>query len=213
MKPSSLFATKTWKGDYFHFLQSAFEDKWKDCKYDFDDKWLMINNGVPKDTLKGIEVAPLVDEVLDFFKLKRDDFKDNGYDGFYYSIAELTAIYLAKDFDYLCWIQGDCRLSKPYDWVTPGIESLKKEDISVVAPFSEVNTWHDKDGLDHFFSDQAFLIKVDEFRKPIYGIKGYMKEYPIYGGNYFEMMVGKYLHKENKYRKIITEAYYDHEVY
>jgi len=209
--PSVLFATKTWKGDYHHFLQSAFEDKWKDCKYDFTDKWLMINNGVPDGALKGIEVEPLVDEVLDFFKLTRDDFKDNRYDGFWYSIAELTAIYKAKDYEYLCWVQGDCRITPPYDWVTQGIKEL--ENCSVVAPSSEVNTWHGKDGLDHFFSDQAFLIKVDEFRKPIYGIKGYMKEYPIYGGNYFEMMVGKYLHKTKKHRKIIEEAYYEHEVY
>jgi hypothetical protein len=202
-----VFATKCYYKDYYKFLQSYFDDKWKGCKYDFDDKWLILNNGIPEGTkfpCKTFAVSDCEKEVLDFFKLKRDDFLLNGHDGYKYSIAELTAIYLAKDFKYLCYIQSDCEMI-PYNWITQGIKEL--ETHSVVSPYSRVNTWGE---TDHFFSDQAFLIKVAEFRKPIYSIPGYMKEYPIYGGNYFEMMVGKYLHKTGKTRKIIKEAWYEH---
>lgn len=200
------FVTKTSLKDWPKFLSGAFERKYDSCGYDFDAKYLMLNNGIPEGvnfSCDTIAVEPSIDEVLDFFKLTRDDFKLNGYDGLWYSIAELTAIYKIKA-EYICYIQSDVLVTPPYDWITPGLKYL--DEYSMVAPLSEVNTRGD----DMFCSDHAFLIRTEEYRKPIYNIPGYMKEHPIYAGNYFEMMVSKYLHKTGRKRKIINEAWYEH---
>lgn len=206
--PKVLFCSKTYFGDYHKFLSGAFDRKVP--PYPFDDKILMLNNGVPegvKFPCKTLDVIPLIDQVLDFYNLKHADIAK----GFWYSIAELTAIYYAKNYDYLCWVQGDCLTEG--DWITPGIKILEEyKTISCVSPYSDVNTW-DKGNLDQFFSDQSFLVRVKEFRKPIYNYKGRIKEFPSHGGNSFEHMVAKYLRANNKYRRILHEFYQLHEVY
>jgi len=214
---SVLFATKTWEGDYNQFLKNAFKNKWKPFGYQFDAKWLLVNNGVPKETyyyLKAdqkVDVSEYEDIVLKHFKLKKRDFEG----GYVYSIGELTAIFLASRFDYLCWVQGDCLLKDAKGFVEKAIAILENNPhILVVSPLSEVNTWHNDKGLDHFFSDQCFFIKVSEFNKPIYHYKKpELTEYPTHGGNSFERMVGRYLHKTKKFRKILTDYYLIHEAY
>ena len=191
-------------------MQGEFDKK---CPpYPFDDKILFINNEISRDVkfpCKTIRVDDYIIPVLDFFGLNADSFTKNGNSGFWYSIAELTAIYMAKDFDYLCWVQSDCRTKG--DWITPGLKELDKKDISVVSPVSAVNTWHKRDGLDQFFSDQAYLIKVSEFRKKIYDYKEpYQPEYPFYGGASFEYKVGQYLKNNNKYRRILDKFWCEH---
>jgi len=212
-----LFASKCYGGDYYHFLKDAFNKKWQSCNYPFDTKWLLINNDVPSDAycqLKAeqiIDVSKYEDIVLKYFKLKKKNF--NG--GYIYSIAELIAIYLAQRFNYLCWLQGDVLMNKKEDWITPAIKILEDNpNISVVAPLSELNTYHNDKGLDHFFSDHAYLIRVSEFRKKIYNYKKpELNEYPSHGGNSFERMIGRYLHNTNKYRKILNEFYTLHPAY
>lgn len=212
-----LFATKCWTGDWKKFLGGVFEKKSKLLDFNFNDKWLMLTPSVPKEAkspsiypCKAIDVENYEEEVKSFFKVKEEDF--NG--GYKYSIGELTAIYLAKDFDYLCYIQGDV-MPEPGDWITPGIKILKeKNNISVVSPLSECNTWHDRDGLDQFFSDQAFLVKVNEFRQPIYSYKTpVIGEYPPHGGDSFERLAARYLRNNNKYRMILKEYYVHHPQY
>jgi len=199
------FCTKTYFGDYHKFLSGAFERKLNACNYRFDDEVLYINNGVLEDVkfnCKTSDVISKMDEVLEFFKLKNHDFKG----GLWYSIAELTAIYECKT-EYLCWVEGDCLTEG--DWVREGIKILEENpDVSVVSPYSECNTWGD----DWHFSDQAFLIRTKEFRKPIYE-ECDLPDYPSYAGNSFEKMCGNYLKKNNKIRKIIYESFCHHEVY
>jgi len=218
-KPTIVFSSKCWQGDYHHFLSGAFERKYKGCQYPFNEKWLMVNNITDDVKVEDLEhladrvvdVGGFSEEVLKFFNLKKEDFKG----GYYYSIAELTAIYLAKDFDYLCWIQGDCTINPPGDWITEGIEVLEKnKDISVVSPFSENNTWHDENYLDHFFSDQGYLIRVNEFRKRIYNYqKPFLEQYPDHGGISFERMCGRYLFNTGKFRRILIDFNLNHPTY
>lgn len=208
MSNKVLFSSKCWGGDWHKFLSGAFERKWKAIGHDFDDKWLLVNNSVPDNVrfeAKTINVAKQSKEALKYFKFPNANI---------YSVAELTALYLAKDFDYLCWVQGDC-LTEGGDWVTPAIKILKEnQDISVVSPLSQVNTWHDDNGLDQMFSDQGFVVRVKEFRKPIFNyLRPILNEFPKHGGESFERRSARYLHNNNKYRKVLNEFYLHHEAY
>jgi hypothetical protein len=200
------YASKTWGGDYEKFLSGAFDRK---VQGEFTDKYLIINNGVPDNTIfpiKTYKVSDLATEVLNHFNLDEGSFTENGHNGYHYSIAELTAIYKCKT-KYLCWVQGDCVTEG--DWVKPAIEILEKEkNISVVSPYSEVNTYGE---LDLMFSDQSFVIRADEFKKPIYNFTSpELDNYPEYGGNSFEKMVGRYLHNSGQRRLILYEYYTHH---
>jgi len=204
--PSVTFATKTWKEDYTLFLADEFEKKFS--FYDFDEKYLMINNGVPdgaKFPAKTHKVQDTMTEVLKYFDLDDGSFTENGNNGLWYSIAELTAIYFCKT-KYFCYVQGDCTAD---DFVTRGLGILEKEkQISVVSPYSEVNTYGE---MDMMFSDQAFLVRTDEFKKKIYNFTSPdLDNYPEYGGNSFEKMVGRYLHNSGQRRFILYENYVHH---
>lgn len=176
----------------------------------------MINNGVPEGTKfscadRQIDVEKYTQEALRWFGLNKDSFKVGKGDGFKYSIAEIVLLYLADGFDYLCYIQGDVMMEKDGNWVKEAIEILEKDNsISVVSPYSEVNTWANQEGLDQYFSDQAFIVRVPEFRKKIFSYKGFNKDYPDYGGDSFEHKVHKYLKNNGKYRKILNEYYCVH---
>jgi hypothetical protein len=217
MKKSVLFTTKCWKNDWYKFLGNAFERKWQSCQYPFDKKWLMLNNDVPEEAMDNfradriINVPAYADEVLDFFNLKREDFKG----GFWYSIAELAELYFARDFDYLCHLSSDSLIVPPKDWITKGIEILKNEpQVSVVSPSSRVNTWHNEKGLDQYFSDQGYLIRVPEFRQKIYNFnKPELPDYPRHGGNSFEKKVAQYLINTNHFRRILDDVWLEHPAY
>ncbi len=200
------FASKCWSGDWTKLVFGGFEAKAKSADYPFDRKIFLLNNGVPENIAFGTRVDATKRRVLEYFNLTEESFKG----GYKYSIAELTAIYLANDFDYLCYVQGDCVCSTG-DWVTEGVAILEKNpEIAVVSPRSEVNTWHGADGLDQFFSDQCFLVRVKEFSGQIYGGGEEIPEYPHHGGDSFEKKAAQYLRRTGKYRKILTNHWYDH---
>lgn len=217
VKPKVLFATKCYGKDYLPFLSSAFTHKYKSIGYPFDGTVLMLNNGIPEDmkwALTGangftLDVEPALPIVYEHFGLTDESFEG----GKWYSVAELTALFYAQEegYDYLCWVQGDCLAQD--DWVEEGIEILESNpDIAVVSPWSDVNTWHDNDGLDHYMSDQAFLVRVKEFaQKDVYHYPGTDSDYPSYGGNSFEHMVGKYLKATKRFRKILINYWCTHE--
>lgn len=178
----------------------------------------MINNGIPDRAVgdiqiggKKIVVADHAQKTLDYFGLTEASFKG----GYVYSIAELVCLYLAKDFDYLVWEQGDTVLTINNNFVEKAIRILNEDkNVSVVAPWSECNTWHDEQGLDHFFSDQCFVVKVSEYREQIYGLtEPILDEYPEHGGDSFERMVGRYLHNTNRFRKVLIDSWCDHPAY
>lgn len=208
----TLFATKVWEKDWQPMVAFGFDNKLASCDFPFTSTMLVVNNGVPSlEPLQGLadylySVDQHAAEVLEFFKLKPEDFQG----GYNYSIAELMAIYFAKDFDYLCYVQGDSITKE--SWVQFGIDTLEDHpDVSVVSPASDCNTWHNPiTKKDQFFSDQGFLVRVNEFRKPIYSEPGVIADYPPHGGNSFEHMVAKYLRKANKYRYIEEAAWLIH---
>jgi hypothetical protein len=212
----TLFATKVWSGDYTKFLSGAFERKYKPLNFDFNVKWLLKNNGLPEGVKfscadRYIDVEKNSQEALRWFGLNRNSFKVGNNDGYYYSIAEITLLYLAGGFDYLVYIQGDTIIKKGDGFVKKAIKVLEEDEfISVVSPKSDVNTWENKLGLDTFFSDQAFVIRVPEFRKRIFNYPGVIKEFPEYAGDSFEHKICKYLRANHKYRLILKDYYAFH---
>lgn len=201
------FVSKAWGGDYEKFLSGAFERKRDAVPYPFDWHLLVANNGVP-------EEAPLRD--LPFATcwvgLEQQLHKADNY----YATGELCAVWQCHGHgsEYLCFVQGDC-VTEGGDWVTPAIKVLEKEpDVMVVSPLSEVNTWHDAQGYDHYMSDQAFVVRVKDFMNPeVYAVVGTDPDYPDYGGDSFEAMVGKYLKKSGRKRKILTGFWTIHPQY
>jgi len=201
------FASKCWGGDYKKFLAGAFERKRDAIEYSFSHQVLLINNGVPEDidfgSISTIRVNPEVSQTI---------FRVNNAN--HYATGELSAIFASGFDSYLCYIQGDC-ITQGGDWVTPGIAILESEpDVMVISPHSEVNTWHDKDGYDHYMSDQAWLVRVSDFLKPeVYQVEGTDPDYPSYALDSFEALVGRYLKSSGKKRKILSDFYVQHPTY
>ncbi|MCM1262519.1 MAG: hypothetical protein NC313_07325 [Butyrivibrio sp.] len=140
------------------------------------------------------------------------------YDGYWYSIAPMTAIMKCKT-KWLLYITGDASLEN-YQWVDKAQE-LMSRDKSILAAnplwiehFSHLTykgggeewVWGDN------FSDQCFLVNVNQIRN----IKGLLneknekteQEYPYYGGNCFERRVGAYMRNHNLKRIINTKEFY-----
>lgn len=157
-------------------------------------------------------------EVLSFFNLKREDFK--AYEGyrdswiFYNAIGVLTAIYLCKT-DYLLYHTGDAYLEKPVDWIPCAIDLMERKKKYKVANLiwnnnvEEVHKESYKTTKDFYvskngFSDQQFLVKQDDFRKPIYNeIREDSHHYPR--GDVFEKRVFSFM--KNHGWKRITYRY------
>ena len=209
---SVTFASKCWKNDYIKLIYGGFKRKEEAIGYPFEKSIHIYNNGVPGYLANGYHVADMDVKVLHSFGLKKKKLLGLGK-GYIYAVGELSALYLC-DTEYLCYVQGDC-ITQGGDWVTPGIKILEEEpDTMVVSPLSEVNTWHDENGYDHYMSDQAWLVRVKDFKDPlVYSIRGIDDDYPEYGGDSFEHKVGKYLKWSGKKRKILEEFYTQHPGY
>lgn len=208
------FASKCWGQDFYQFISGAFERKLDSLNYPFDKKTLYINNNVPEEVKFSCDTVKVMEEqaeTLDFFELTDEDFKRNGHSGYVYSIAELTAIRMAT-CDYLVYLQGDSLLTLNNDFVIHAIEVLEtNKTISVVSPYSEVNTYGD---VDWECSDQCFVIRVKEFQKKIYNEdEPEQDNYPKYAGRSFEYMVGQMLKRTGQGRLILFDSYISHPVY
>lgn len=224
MKPKILFSTKTWQGDINQIIAGGFQRKHERCLYPFDKKILILNNvDTPlsssdiKDMTEADEVIKADDyaeEALKFFRLTK---KDLGV-AYIYSICELVELYLAEEFDYVCHFASDTLLSKPFDWITPSIVIMDNcPDVITTAPNNEDSITY---GLkNQFFSDQAYLIKVSEWRKPntFTYTTPELPEYPSLkahtgqeGDALFERRAGRYLHNIGRYRQLIKDCWYAH---
>ncbi len=219
MSSKVVFATKTWERDYLKMAQGEFLRKENSCKYPFDDSFLVVNNTdnpahvkeLLSETGRMVFVEDHLKEVLAVFNLNKSSFIEpyTSQNGYVYAVGELTAIWAARNADYLCYIQGDCITYPASDWVTEAIEILENTpEISVVSPYSEVNTWGD---TDQYMSDQAWVVRVPEFMGDIYNHSPeYSHDYPSYGGRSFEYIVGQYLIHSGQKRKILKKHYVVH---
>lgn len=208
--------------------------------FPFDQKVVVINNiqdyePVIEVCQKKVDQGLLTDfvivkdrvqEVLEFFGLKKSSF--TSYDStiksddwiFNNSIAPLTAIYSCKT-DYLLYHTGDAFLAKPVSWIEKAIELLEKKEKFKVANLSwnenyqEVEKESYKRKKDFFlakrgFSDQLFLVKREDFQKPIYGsLRKEAAHYPW--GELFEKRVFSHMLEFGWERIIYSKGSYTHE--
>jgi len=233
MRNTITFETKCWEKDWDSILQTGYLNKQiSNCNYDFDRKLLFINNVNNLNEVKKYAllaknegcidqfyvVQDYAEEALKYFGLKVDDFKG----GFYYSIEELVAIYLCKT-KYLVHFSGDSITQlgrdKSYSWINNAINLLEeRSDIAVVNPLwnyekydalnAEVENFNNY-SIGYGFSDQCYLVRVDEFRKDIYKFKHIDSErYPKYGGELFEKRVDSYMRCNNRLRATDMRSVY-----
>lgn len=195
--------------------------------YPFSEKILVINN---VENLSSVCIAAQakVDEgildrfviarnVLEHFALKRSDFDDWQY---YNALGPLNAIYEAKS-EYLLFVTGDVYLKKPVQWIEKALKIMEKDSRVKVANL----TWNDnyKEAKEESykrswnfyyakrgFSDQMFLVRTEEFQRPIYSeIREEGSHYPR--GDVFEKRAFSYLLNHNFERITYRHGAYRHE--
>lgn len=226
------FETKVWEGDWRFILQSTRLQKTIErCNYAFAVKRLMINNVKEPDVVcqeaerlvrEGIITEYVVVEkyakpALDFFGLTKDDLGR----GYVYSIAELVSIYVCTT-PFLLHFSGDSMPGKSKEhWVELMLDFLQHHPDVVVANL----TWNDRHhevvherqkqinqfSISQGFSDQMFLIRTADFRRPIYRETNLgSAHYPAYGGELFEKRVHSWMLNQQKYRATLMGVSYWH---
>ncbi|WP_165024626.1 hypothetical protein [Dysgonomonas sp. ZJ279] len=231
---SITFETKCWEHDWMYLLKEGYLEKMIDnCNYNFDERVLFINNvndlsRVEMYAQKKIDqgvidryviVDKYAKEVLSFFQISKDDFKG----GYYYSIAELTSIFLCET-DLLLHFSGDSLIKENNNWVEKSIKLLtESNDYFVSNPVWE----NDHNGVrresiketdeiyvGYGFSDQCYMVRTTDFKNAIYHETNLLSErYPKYGGELFEKRVDSYMRNHNLLRVTSKCAFYQHKNY
>jgi hypothetical protein len=202
------------------------------CNVSFTTKTVLINNVndiaqvrhyAEKKVKQGvIDRYYIVEEhakaALDFFNIDIHSF--NG--GYYYSIAELVGIFLCKT-PYLLHFSSDSFPDGSHaNWINDAIAIFReRKDVVVANPTWDFKYWHAEeesfDSIRNFylgygFSDQCYLIKVEDFRQPVYNEKhAFSERYPEYGGELFEKRVDSYMRNHQLLRITSKESSYIHQ--
>ncbi|CAM3513553.1 hypothetical protein [Flavobacterium chungbukense] len=216
------FETKVWEKDWEYILKGDYLDKIiANCNFNFYKKHIIINNVknrllVEKYCIQKIKEGIIdnyfvVDDsksaVLNHFELNAESFGA----GYYYSIAELTGIYQCET-DYLMHFSGDSfPVNNNTNWIKEAINIMNNNSNIIVAN----PTWNYKfkeaenesfEQIENFysgygFSDQAYLIRKQDFIEKIYNEKNKESErYPKYGGELFEKKVDSFMRNHQKLR-------------
>ena len=233
MKYQVTFETKCWEKDYKLMSETDHLSRMiKNCNFEFNRKNLFINNVDDEnvvlsktDRLKKDSVIDNVFIVNDFVDDALKEFeisKDSLGKGYYYSVAELVSIYLCET-KYLLHFSSDSYLPNKYkdsNWIKESIDIMEKNpDIIVANPtwnykFNEaksesIEKYNDDYYISQGFSDQCYLINVEEFKNKIYNYKHPKSErYPKYGGGLFEKRVDAFMRCNKKYRLVSNKVSY-----
>jgi len=226
------FETKCYESDWEYLLKAGRLKKMKDaCRYPFDRSVLHINNVNDPDEVErwaaravaaGVidlyaRVSDYADEALAFFGCEPSAFGK----GYYYSIAELVALYLCKT-DYLLHFSSDTVMANDEAWIASAMTKMEEDRRIIVAN----PTWNDKFHrareesvaedddffIGHGFSDQCYLVPCGAFRRPVYGETNPISEsrFPHYGGDSFEKRVDAYMRNNGFLRITHKRASYRH---
>jgi hypothetical protein len=231
-RPTVTFETKCYENDWEYLLKTDRLRKMiGSCHYDFDVIMLSINNVADHRTVRryaekllsqGLittitNVEEHADEALRFFESDRSSF-DGGY---YYSIAELVAIYLCKT-DYLLHFSSDSIMWNDEEWIGAAVDMMENDRRIAVANPTWNNKYHrakeasyaenDDFYIANGFSDQCYLIRTSVFRAPIYNETNDICDsaFPAYGGNSFEKKADAYLRNHGYLRITHKKASYRH---
>jgi hypothetical protein len=189
------------------------------------DRW--VSNGV---LTRYVVVDDIVEEMLSFFSLKRSDFRLGSNaseygcvnpDWVYYNaLGPLSAIFCA-DTDYLLYQTGDVFLDKKVSWIKKAIRLMEKNRNIKVANLVWNNCYQEakKESYrkswnfyyaDSGFSDQQFLVKLEDFRTPMYGeIREDSSHFPR--GDVFEKRVFSFMKNRGWERIVFRRGSYTHQ--
>lgn len=241
MKKSCGFATTVWENDWKAILLKPdyLSKQIENHNFFFEDRLLVINNVLDLDQVtkaaqtlvdvgvltRFIVAETIVSEVLNFFELKKEDFRsseNNVSDNWIYfnALGPLCAIY-CQNCEYLLYQTGDVRLDRPVSWIERTIALMEKNPQFKVANLlwnnnikeakneSYKKTWnffYAKQG----FSDQQFLVSTKVFRQPIYStIHPESHHFPR--GDVFEKRAFSFLKYFGFQRLIFRRGSYIHE--
>jgi len=232
---SITFATNCWENDWEYLLKKGYLERMiSNCNYPFKEKILCIGNvsklsEVIKYASKKIEEGVIdnylvtdnsATEVLKFFSIDKDSFGT----GFSYSIAPLSAIYYCQT-ELLLYFTGDAYIEKDGNlWLKQASGLLMDSDDFFVANplwnnnYEEAKNESFRETSDSFvgygFSDQCFLVRSTDFKKPMYNEYNIASErYPKYAGELFEKRVDSYMRNHNLYRVTSKTTSYIHQNY
>ena len=177
-----------------------------------------------------VESEALADEFLPVFRLSRSDFqvssnsdvyKEADSNWYYYNaLGPLCALYAAKA-DYLLYMTGDVRLDREVQWIEKAIRRMERSPRFKVANlvwnerYDEARKESYRRGWNFYaarqgFSDQMFLVKREEFCRPIYGeIRADSSHYPA--GDLWEKRVFSAMKNRKWERLIYAKGSYTHE--
>jgi hypothetical protein len=233
------FVTSCWEEDWEKILLRPDYLKTKQIanhQFPFDEKLLVINNvknlpAVKRAAQEKIDQGVLTrfvateeieDEVMEFFQLKREDFRPQGVnlDWIYYNaLAPLTAIY-ATNTPYLLYLTGDVYLDQPVSWIEKAMRLLERKPQCKVANLTWNHNYKEarkeayKTSWNFFFSrkgfsDQMFLVKREDFRAPIYGeVREDTSHFPR--GDVFERRVFSFMKNRGWERITFRRGSYTH---
>lgn len=229
------FFTNCYEGDWRTLLKTDRLIKIiESCNYSFKHTGLIINNVIDKFEVSSIAQKYVDDgildafyfsddyseQVLDFFKIKRKSFVKDFCDGYWYSIAPLTAILLCRS-PYILYLTCDCKINPTKEnWIEQSIPLLNLAENLVVNPIwtfqpelaHKESTFENHIYYQGFgFSDQCFLIKKELFSNPIYNYHHpSSNRYPVYSGHSFERRVNSFMQIHQKKRIILKKVSYEH---
>jgi hypothetical protein len=245
--PSVTFATNCWERDWQHILLDPLylsQRQIANHLFPFAEKLLVINNvsdlpavcqaaqkKVDEGVLSRYVVADeIAQDVLAFFKLKREDFRPgpdaNHYQNvnadwiYYNAIGPLTAIYLCQS-DFLLYLTGDVRLDEPVEWIDKALRVMENDKRYKVANLTWNNRYDEakresvRSSKGFYvaaegFSDQLFLVRRTDFRAPIYQeIREDSSHFPR--GDVFEKRVFSTMKNHGWLRLIYSKGSYIHE--
>jgi len=139
----------------------------------------------------------------------------------HYSDCSLVAVTL-RGAPWLLYWDADIHLETPVDWITPSLERMDRDPRIIVAnPLWEDPTLErttcEFDGdfaLGHGFSDQAYLVRREEFAAPIYGQRCIARyRYPVSAvADVFEARVDAWIRHNGRLRLTYLPAHYRHPV-
>ncbi|MBI5273169.1 MAG: hypothetical protein HY861_04220 [Chlamydiia bacterium] len=168
-------------------------------------------------------------EMLSFFQLARDDFRADAESAqyaavshdwvFYNALGPLSAIYTATS-DYVLYLTGDVWLDKRVDWIPKALRRMarfpqyKVANLTWNERYKEARKESYKREWNFFvaragFSDQMFLVRKDDFCRPIYNeIRLDSVHYPR--GDVWEKRVFSYMKNQGWERITYRHGSYIH---
>jgi hypothetical protein len=233
------FFTNCYENDWERVLiENRLETMIKRCNYDFFERVLIINNVKDRTKVEQYAIEAVSKNIIDAyyfsedhsekilsaFSITRDSFVLDFYDGYWYSMGPLSAVYFCKG-KYLLYFTCDCIMdptATSSHWIGESIKELRKNrSIFVANPFwndniveSRHDNFKEENNFIHVsaFSDQCFLVENNRLYGDIYNTYHYASEkYPIYAGNLFEKRVYSYMCNNRFTRITRNDVYYIHE--